>query len=432
MQEPMETDVQVAPAAIDESLNFFSLPAQDVGVSQRKWVTVRPVNTITEESAVEFNVEGNEACYIDLKNSTLRVKLQVLKEDGSEIPITQEVAPVNLFLQSLWQQVDIQFNYENLKGVNIYYPYKAMLDTLLFTTEGYKSSQLAAQLFYKDNAGVMDADKIEDGNSGYMARRDQVAKSRMVELEGGLFLDLCQQERLILNGVHLNIKLWPSRNAFKFMSSASPVEHKVKISEAYLKLCMVTVNPAVMVAQRDVIEEAPAVYPFNRSEIRVYSLSKSEMNLNVENLFNGEVPHFLCVALVSTDGFNGDYHKNPFNFANFNLCSIGFYVDGSSLPCEAPFKPDYTKGLFTQPYLALSANKKGDHSFNNGIYLDEFDRGYAIYVFNIRSEKELKRKALTKLSIDFKEPLQESVTVITYAQFPDILQIDRNNRVIQS
>jgi hypothetical protein len=186
-----------------------------------------------------------------------------------------------------------------------------------------------------------------------------------------------------------------------------------------------------MVAQREVIQMAPAVYPLQRSEIRVYSLSSSEMNLNVDNLFNGEVPHSLYIGIVSSDAFNGSYNKNPFNFANFNVSSIGFYVDGNSAPVETPFKPDFTNNILTQPFLALNGNKKGDGQFNNGIYLEDFGEGYAIYVFDIRSENELKRKALTRLTVDFKEPLKESVTVIVYGRFPDLLEIDSTGKVIQ-
>jgi hypothetical protein len=432
METVMETDHQVAPSAIEENLNFFSLPAQDVGVLERKWVTVRPINSISDTSPVEFNVDGNMATYLDLKNSTVCVKFKVVKADGTDISESEEVAPINLFSASMWKQIDVQLGYENLRGVNIYYPYKAMFDVLLDTTEGYKNSQLAAQLFRKDNSGSMDADNIMGTNDGFNWRNNKVLGSKPVEMEGNLYLDICQQERLILNGVQLNIKMWPSRNPFKFMSSTEKADYKVKILEAYMKVCLITVNPAIMVAQREVIQMAPAVYPLKRSEIRVYSMSATEMNLNVENLFNGEVPHFLCVGLVSTDAFNGSYHKNPFNFANFNVSSIGFYVDGHSAPVETPFRPDFSKDNFTQAFLALSGNKKGNGKFNNGIYLEDFGEGYAIYVFEVRSEKELKRKALTRLTIDFKEPLSESVTVITYARFPDLLEIDSTGKVTQS
>ena len=94
--------------------------------------------------------------------------------------------------------------------------------------------------------------------------------------------------------------------------------------EAYLSMCLITINPTIMVAQREVIEMAPAVFPLTHSEFRVYSTSTSEMNLNIENLFNGKVPLFLCVALVSTGALNSDNKKNPFNFASFDRLVLDF------------------------------------------------------------------------------------------------------------
>ena len=161
-------------------------------------------------------------------------------------------------------------------------------------------------------------------------------------------------------------------------------------------------------------------------------MATSEMNLIVENLFNGEVPHFLCVALVSTKAFNGDYHANPFNFANFNVNCVRFCVNGQSLPYESPFRPDYNKNTFTQPFLALSGDKKGNQVWYNGINLEDFAGGYALYVFNVRNEKELKRKGLTRLEVGFEKGLSESVTCIVYAKIPDLLEIDQFNKVFQS
>ena len=132
------------------------------------------------------------------------------------------------------------------------------------------------------------------------------------------------------------------------------------------------------------------------------------------------------------DAFNGDYTKNPYYFANFGLTSIGFYVDSCSGPQETPFKLYYEHRLYTLPYYAIFGHKKGDLDCNNDILFSDFTDGYAIYVSNERSEKEFKRKALTRLNIDFKEPLKESVTVVTYTEFLDSLQIDFTGKVIES
>ena len=71
VQEEMEVEVdQFAPAAIDDTLDLFSLLPENVGVLQRKWVIANPVNSsIDSDTVIEFNVDGNASRYIDLRNS---------------------------------------------------------------------------------------------------------------------------------------------------------------------------------------------------------------------------------------------------------------------------------------------------------------------------------------------------------------------------
>ena len=234
LMETSPTDAQVAPSGIEENLDLFTFPTEDIGVLDRHWVITNLVNTISADTPLEFNIDGNAAKYVDLKNSQLIIKCKILKPDKSDIAKGENVGPVNLFLASMWKQVEIQLNHENLKGVNTNYPYKAMLDTLLFTSEAYKKGQLCTQLFKKDSPDAMDASTVKEGNQGYNWRLDQLTGSREFQMVGGLFLDACEQERFILNGVHINLKLWPSNNSFKLMSGTTPEEHIIKITCAKL------------------------------------------------------------------------------------------------------------------------------------------------------------------------------------------------------
>ena len=46
-------------------------------------------------------------------------------------------------------------------------------------------------------------------------------------------IDVLQQPKLILNGVGINIKLWPSLNAFRLMSDSLTPDQKVQIVDAF-------------------------------------------------------------------------------------------------------------------------------------------------------------------------------------------------------
>ena len=52
----------------------------------------------------------------------------------------------------------------------------------------------------------------------------------IVDLEGPLHLDLFQQPRLLINGVGISLKFWPSPNAFRLMSDTiATADEKVQI-----------------------------------------------------------------------------------------------------------------------------------------------------------------------------------------------------------
>ena len=434
-QEAMEIDHQIAPAAIDDNLNLFSLPAENVGVLDRRWVITGPVNTsIDANSVIEFNVDGNAEKYIDLKNTRLLINFKMFNADGKPLKETDMAAPINLFLATMWRQVEIQLNHENLRGVNTNYPYKAIFDALLETTSGYKIGQLGSSMFAKDLGGMMDAHNKAGGNTGFDFRRNLTTESEECEMTGGFYLDICQQKenRLILNGVHLNIKMWPASNEFKFMADNACI---IKLTRCALKLCLVTVNPEIMVAQREVMQIAPVVYPFYRSDIKTFSVAATEMNLTSENLFNSRVPHKVIVGIVTSKAYNGDFHLNPFNFKHFNVKQMTLTVDGNAVPSEGGFKPNFKsdKGnLFMEEYLALNGDNIGNPLWYHGIELKDFAKGYAIYVFSVRTEHDIKKRGLTRLNIEFAEALPEAVTVIVYGKFPDMYQIDQYNKVIQT
>ena len=84
-----------------------------------------------------------------------------------------DVRPVNLFLHSLFSEVDISLNDTQITSSNNTYPYRAYLETLFSYGPDAKASQLSSSMYYKDTAGAMDeiaavADDVP--NKGLKAR----------------------------------------------------------------------------------------------------------------------------------------------------------------------------------------------------------------------------------------------------------------------
>jgi len=75
---------------------------------------VLPISQITSDSLIEFVISGQNGLeLLDLQNCLIYVKAKITKADGSGIAATEDIGPVNLFLPSLFSQVDVTLQGEN-------------------------------------------------------------------------------------------------------------------------------------------------------------------------------------------------------------------------------------------------------------------------------------------------------------------------------
>ena len=192
-----------------EELLLFSLPPSDTALQSREWIEYRPVNQITGSTVLDFNIPSQSSAYIDLKNSRLNVKLRLTNNDGTPLKDGEVVGLVNLPLQTIFRQVDVTFQQTQVSHTGTNYPYKAYIDTILKTNLSTKENLLTSQLFYKDK-GPDTNDAKTGSNGGLFERAVATIGGKIVYLEGPLFLDLFEQSRLLVNGVSIGIKLWPS------------------------------------------------------------------------------------------------------------------------------------------------------------------------------------------------------------------------------
>ena len=194
-------------------------------------------------------------------------------------------------------------------------------------------------MFYKDTAGKMDvADPTlaaAKANMGLKKRYAFNQESGIIEMSGPLFCDVFKSERLLLSFVDLKVILNRNVNAFCIMSDINDAAHKVKLTEAYLKVRKVKVGPSVSIAHELALKKGPAIYPVRRVECKTFIIPAGNPSLRKDNLYNGLVPKTFVFGMVDSAAFNGDYEKNPYNFKTFTTSFIGITVNGE----EVPFKP---------------------------------------------------------------------------------------------
>ena len=333
---------------------------------------------------------------------------------------------VNLPLHSIFNQIELSLQQTPLGHLGTNYPYKAYIDTLLKSSNTQQSNALTSQLLYKDTFDHDDSSVKDTSNAGLFNRALFTAGGKVVDMEGPLHLDLFQQSRYMLSGVEIGLKLWPSQNAFRLQTDVVDPNYKVQIVDARLKVCLQKLNPAILVAHENLFKkESAAIYPYLRSEIKTASIASGQFSFSADDMFQGLVPNRLIVGMVSSAAYMGDYKKSPFNFQTYDCNFIALYVDGQSLPAH-PLQPNYSTGTYVDCYNTLTAYRK-----DIGIERREYVEGYCLYVLNLDPYYSFntKRKGHCRLELKFTQALPESVTLIMYATFPEVLCIDQSRRV---
>jgi len=227
---------------------------------------------------------------------------------------------VNLFLHSLFSQVDIQLNGTLITSSTNTYPYRAILETLLSYGEDAKKTHLTSGLYYKDAAGQMDTVALRDGddvvpNEGFVKRSQHTNQSRVVDMMGRLHADIFFQDRYMLNEVNVKIKLVRSKDAFCIMSEA---DCRVVITKATMFVRKVKLSPSVFLAHAKALANGTAKYPIRRVICKTFTVPNGFRDISHEKLFSGQLPTRVVVGLVTNQAFNGHRERNPFNFHHFN------------------------------------------------------------------------------------------------------------------
>lgn len=422
---------------VKSELDLFSLPATQTSIENGKWVQYKPISSLTDDSPIEFVVPGQGDEYIDLANTMINIKARILKPDGTKIAdgVDKNVGPVNNWLHSLFSQVDLYVNQKLVSPQNNTYAYRAYIETLLNYDDGAKASHLTCALWYDDAASAMD--NCEEANTGLVSRKSFTKESHYVDMVGHLHIDLFNQEKFLLNGVELRLRLIRSRDTFNLMSKTD--KYKVQIDEANLMIRRNKINPTVLLAHSKTLESGTAKYPITRVETKAITIPAGIQGKTLDNIFLGQLPKRIIVGLVSNKAFNGNFQSNPFNFQAYNVNFFSLYVDGVQVPSK-PLQPDYKahNELSVMAYHTLYSGT-GIHFLNHGnsISRTEFAKGYCLMAFdltpdlaaNVSSHWNLIRHGSLRVELGFAESLTETVNCIVYAEFDNIIEIDRNRNV---
>lgn len=410
-----------SPECVKSELELFHLPPTQTAIDSSQWVEFFPLSNVTDGGPVEFHISGSAEEFIDLSQTQLYVKAKIVKSDGTPLETTSKIGPVNLFLHSLFSQVDITVNDRLISDSNNTYPYRAYLETLINHGFDSKTSQLTAEMFYKDS---------EDG----LAKRSKFFEnSKTVDMIGNLHSDLFNQDRLLLNMVDLKVKLIRSKPEFCLMGDQG---FKVILEHISLFVRKVRTSPGVILGHAKALEKTTAKYPIKRAQCKVYSVPKGYMSIVQDNIIVGEMPQKVIVACLDNDAFHGSFAKSPFEFNHHHLSFIGLYIDGKPVP-HNPMELNFEQNQYVRAYNSLfTATQKTGQDQGNFMSREEYLLGNVIYAYDLSPDAcngehlSLTKQSNLRLEMKFSKALESTINILVYTLFDGVIQITKNRSVL--
>ncbi|KYN13610.1 Uncharacterized protein F54H12.2 [Trachymyrmex cornetzi] len=267
---------------IKSELDFFSLPPTQTSIESSQWIYYKPVTSLTDDSPIEFVIPGHGEDYLDLTHTMLSLRIRVESERGESTSVAAtdvaKAGPVNHLLHSMFNQIDVYFNQKLVSQPNNAYAYRAYIEALLNYASPAKTSHLTSCLWDADIPVYMD-DMLDSSNpnTALERRAKYIQGNRALDLVGHLHCDVFNQDKFLINGVEVRMRLVRSKDSFCLMETRT-------MSKIHA----------------DVVGES------------------------IDNAILGQLPKRIIVGFVDNKAFNGDRKLNPFNFKNYKI-----FVDGT-------------------------------------------------------------------------------------------------------
>ncbi|TWW77920.1 hypothetical protein D4764_11G0000410 [Takifugu flavidus] len=382
-----------------------------LSIDEKTYTEISPLSAITDGGPIEFFIPGDGDRYLDLNDTLLHLRVKITNPNGSNLANDAAVGLINYPLNTIFSQCDVTLGDRLISQSSATHPYRCMIETLLNFSPDTLSSQFTGGLFYKDTAGSVDSIVLVNGpNNGLTRRAASTARSREVHLLGPLHGDIFFCERLLLNSVDLRIKLTRANDAFCLMG-------------------------ALRLGHAAALMKGNALYPLSRVNVKTYSIPANSRVCNQENLFLGSIPKYVVLGMVHHEAFTGRRDLSPFNFRHYDIEYLALCQDGRQVPAKA-FQPDFNNGVsvreFYNMFLATGRHLK---DLPLSISRDDFNDGYSLFVFNLNPSDD--NDALStvsngnlRLELRFRTPLPHTATLIVYACYDSILEINAKRQVL--
>jgi hypothetical protein len=398
---------------------------------------IAPLTALQPGAPIEFLVPASGNLVRRLDESSLHVKVRIVKADGTDLAADSNVGPINCTLHSLFRNIDVELNGKLITDPNELYPYRAYIETLFDATDRWAFNRGREIGWAKDTPGKMDVcNALTGDNIGLKTRANTFKLSKTIELYGRPHLDIFHQPRAIPTQVAIKLRLIPSSAPFALMAmgadaDAAVPEYKFVIDDIKFHVASEEPLDATQVAIEQMAMRETFKFPMPCITLKTLAIPANIQTIEFPNVYNGQIPERLVFFIVEDGALVGNYKKNPFHFKHHHINNLVIYLNGETIPGR-PLRPDFTNGLYGECYYLLLNMLKRQHC-PDVIELpwEDYNKGYTIFGFDLTADHTGGSGSVAHpgggeltLSIQFGQAVAETLKVICVAENSSLLEID--------
>ncbi len=411
-------------------LDLFTVPPTQVAVEKSKWREIPLSNACTNDGPYEFHIPA-EPHMLHLYKNYITVEFRICHADGTVMQAADQVGPINLIGKTFFSQMRLFLNGTEVFNSSNKYAYRVFLETELNYGHDAKESQLQAALYEKDTPAGAQNNVDNIGNVGLASRSAHFIQSAWVQVMAPLHCDLFFQDRYLLNQIDVRLQLYRNNDRFLLVSFEQAPDYKMEIRNMHWLVKAVEIAPSVSLAIEKTLQHFTAKYPVRRVEIKTMNIAAGLRSTADNALFTGQLPRRLVIGCVDSDAFHGTYGKSPFNFKNYDIREVSVSAGGETFPSK-PLQPHFATNQYMRSFVQLFEGLGfGGENKGNRVDRSSFKNGSCLFAFDLSPDEDdgshwdLIKEGSVCVHINFGTALAQAVEVIVYAEFDNLLTIDK-------
>ena len=396
---------------------------------------------------------------MNLLHSYFTMELRLKKDDAGNLGAVDKLWVTNNLAHPIIKQIDLRLNGTLISPQSDTYHYKAYLETLMNLNRedgktvwrpqgGFNSVDFPPQW----TANNTDSTTLTMITGFCQPTTKQLwlcprpkRPSIWVELVTVWCFNLTWKRftrtgEIVVPGVEIKMKFHSNRlNLFLngLALAGRSLEEDLKLQ---FHLCQLRLNEDVYKSISARKTKHPRDGQLPHGEIRTFNMAGTMTRFDIPNLFQNRIPDRMIVGLLDSRGFNGDVTRDPCCFQKFGLRAIRQMVKGEEYPYET-LQINQTNGARDALgyFRYLQASRAWYTKQGNMVQQEDWGQGRNCTLFmsdnvaNGRADNKTlnpKQAGELQLILEFRAAPNINITVLVYAEFENMLEIDSNGAVL--